>query len=173
MSNFSAWWAFCQLPNHDGLANDGDNPPTRWGFTYPTWVAARRYVGFKDASMQTFLDAAQAEMGTLARSYFWNRQGGQEMPSGPDVVTMDWMWTSGGAVFDIQWQLGFQGDDIDGMIGPKTVERMKAYGTPLTTATMITAWRIAYYDDLGLRADYPGLYTRATDCLTMAKGLIG
>src|SRR5271156_5430686 len=101
MSNFPAWWAFCQAPNRDGLADDTDPSDgagvTRWGWTYDTWMSARAYAGQTDLSVQTFMTLSQAQAGTLAQAYFWNRLGGQRIPGGSDVSWIDFCWTSGGA----------------------------------------------------------------------------
>lgn len=182
MSNFAVWWKFCMLPNNDGQANDespGEPFATRWGFTYPTWVSARRYEGFRDTTMATFNAQSQAQMGALAKVYFWTRQGGLMMPTGVDVSVIDWIWTSGGASYDIQRELGVK---VDGLIGPNTVAAMKAYGGQRLVATLIHHLRINYYVDCGLivdegggsyGGDYPGLGRRSDDCLTLALDLIG
>lgn len=182
MSNFSVWWQFCMLPNNDGQANDespGEPFATRWGFTYPTWISARRYAGFRDTTMAAFNQQTKAQMGTLAHIYFWNRQGGNIMPSGVDVSVIDWLWTSGGAAYDIQRAFDTK---VDGLIGPNTVAAMRAFGSPNAVTIEIHALRLQYYEDCGLivsegggqyGGDYPGLGTRTDDCLTLAMGLLG
>jgi lysozyme family protein len=179
-SNSSVWWKFCQLPDHDGLANDG--PDTRWGWTFETWITARRWQGKQDASRATFNAFTQAQFGTLAQAFFWNRQSAGLMPAGVDVSVIDWTWTSGGAAFDIQRWLGFSGGDLDGMIGPKTVAAMIAKASPASVAQTIHDMRLQYYQDIGLvvveepgvaySGEDPGLAFRTDDCLTLAKGLI-
>lgn len=178
-ANFPAWWRFCQLPNHDGLANDsapGESFQTRWGFTYPTWVTARRWCGIQNVSQAVFAVQTQAAMEALAEKFFWGRQGGDLIPNGLDVVTIDWVWTSGGAAFEIQRRLGFQGFDVDGSIGPNTANRIAALG--VAYIDQLTKWRKAYYDDLGFSAKTPGhagvnpgLYSRADDCAALGKQL--
>jgi lysozyme family protein len=172
-SNFKAFWDFCQLPNHDGEAGDG--PDTRWGFTFETWVSARRYEGYRDISRATFGEQTQMELEPLAQSFFWERQGGVLLPAGLDVSVIDWVWTSGGAVFDIQQRLGNVA--VDGWIGPETVKALTALSDPLQA---IHDWRIAYYVAIGLlvvlpegyHGEDPGLGYRTDDCLHLAESLV-
>lgn len=180
-TNFSVWWQFCQLPDHDGLASDG--PDTRWGWTFPTWVVARRWQGRREASRATFESFSQTEFCVLAEAFFWRRQGGVLMQPGMDVSVIDWVWTSGGAAFDIQRDLGFSGRDLDGLIGPKTVTAMRLeYPNPARYVRHIHDMRLRYYEDIGLVVPEgpgayigpdPGLGLRADDCLRLALGLIG
>lgn len=171
------------LPEHDGHEDDtppgGADPPTRWGFTYPTWVSARRHVGTRDASLRTFLHQTQDDMRELAQSYFWERRRADDMSAGNDVSVIDWTWTSGGAVREIQRELGFHGYDVDGAIGPRTLEAIESYAGPCfpgadTTEIFpeaVRRWRASYYDDLGFRTRYRGLYLRAARCLDLARRL--
>jgi lysozyme family protein len=182
MSNFPVWWRFCMLPGNDGQANDispGEPFVTRWGFTFPTWIAARRYAGFRDATMATFNAQTQDQMGQAAYLFFWSRQGGNLMRSGEDVSVIDWLWTSGGAVYDIQRALDVS---VDGRIGPQTVAAMRAFGGTNAVMVEIHAMRLQYYEDCGLivsegggsySGDYPGLGLRADACLKLAEGLVG
>lgn len=171
-ASFNSWWGFCQLPNHDGLADDG--PDTRWGFTFSTWVTARRYMGYRDISRATFDQQTQMEMEPLAQSFFWERQGGVLLPAGLDVSVIDWRWTSGGAIYDIQQNLG--NVSVDGWIGPKTATALMALPDPLQS---IHDWRIAYYVAIGLlvvlpegyHGEDPGLGYRTSDCLKLARTL--
>lgn len=182
-ASFEAWWDFCQLPEHDGHANDtppgSSDPPTRWGFTYPTWVRARRYIGTRDGSMATFLKQTQNDMRELAQCYFWDRRRADDMSAGNDISVIDWSWTSGGAIDEIQRELGFSGYDVDGAIGPKTLEAIESFVGPCfpgsdereTFPAAVHRWRYAYYDDLGLRHRYPGLYKRSERCFDLALRL--
>lgn len=178
MNNFSAWWAFCQLPEHDGHAEDaapGEPWATRWGFTYPTWCIARRHAGFRDISLATFNTQAQAQMGSLAQTFLWTRLYAHGMPAGVDVSVVDFAWTSGGAIFDIQRDLTVR---PDGVLGPVTLNALGRVGQAY--ATRVRDLRVRYYEDLGLLVDEgdgsyggedPGLGLRADACLALAKGL--
>ena len=173
-ANFAAWWQFNMLPNHDGLANDsapGEPFVTRWGFTYPSWVTARRWCGIQNVSRAVFNTQSQAAMEALAHRYFWQRQGGDLIPKGLDVVTIDWIWTSGGAPFEIQRNLGFTGFDVDGSIGPNTEQRIAERG--IAYIADLTKWRKSYYDDLGFSETglNRGLYLRSDDCATLGRKL--
>jgi lysozyme family protein len=148
------------LPSNDGHAADG--PGTRWGFILPTWQTARHYAGYNDMTAATFLTQTQAEMGDLAEVYFWDRLSADEMAAGVDASVIDWCWTSGGAITDIQRELGV-GDD--GVIGPLTLAAIA--GEPTFIAD-VCEWRMAYYDECGFRAEYPGLYTRAVAIRNLA-----
>ena len=172
MSNFLAWWSFCQAPNRDGSADDTDPldhaGTTRWGWTYPTWMTARAYAGQTDLSSAAFMAMTQAQAGALAEAYFWDRLGGMKIPGGSDVSWIDFCWTSGGAAMEIQERLGIA---VDGIVGKQTIEAI-AVQHPATFIQQCHDWRIAYMDDMGLRSDDPGDYTRTDDCLALAKTLL-
>lgn len=168
MSNFAAWWALCQQPNNDGRADDTANDgagTTRWGWTYPTWSDARHYAGLPSA-LTIFDTMTQPQAGTLAQVYIWNRLGGRRLNAGSDVSLIDWAWTSGGAVEEVQFHLGITND---GIVGPETIAHINGVGPAF--AAQCSAWRQSYYDMLGFRAEYPGLYRRAKDVLTLASKL--
>lgn len=163
---FGDWWAFNMLPSNDGLADDtppgSDDPPTRWGFTLPTWRYARRIAGFKDIRFATFMTQDQPDMAELARVYFWNRLLANVMPAGVDASVIDFAWTSGGAVMEIQYRLGIS---ADGIIGPIT---LRAITTRSTFIVDVCDWRRSYYDQCGFHERYPGLYTRAVGIRDLA-----
>jgi lysozyme family protein len=172
-ANFPTWWQFCQLPEHDGQAQDG--PDTRWGWTFSTWITARRWYGYRSISRATFNAQTQAELGTLTNAFFWSRQGGILLPAGLDVSVIDWVWTSGGAVMDIQQNLGDV--TVDGYLGPQTAAALQVQADPLQ---LIHDWRVAYYEAIGLvvangdgtySGEDPGLGERADDCLELARQL--
>lgn len=165
MSNFPTWWAFCQRPENDGSADDTTTDgagTTRWGWTFATWLGARRYIGAA-ATWDIFMAMTQEQAGVLANVYFWNRQGGLLVRSGPDVVVIDWAWVSGGGVREIQYHLGLKQNDLDGIVGPHTANSINA-ANPTKFINDCTGWRKNYYDLLGYRDQFPGLYTR-TDAI--------
>jgi lysozyme family protein len=173
MSNCPVWWAFCQAPQRDGSADDTDPldgaGTTRWGWTYPTWVDATHHVGRSDTSVRAFMAMDQDAAGDLARAYFWNRLGGEQLPTGPDVSFVDFCWNSGGAVRVVQHHLGV---DIDDKFGPKTLSAMRSFSDPAHLTQAIHDWRVAYYDELGFKTTEPGLFHRADRLLDVAKALM-
>jgi lysozyme family protein len=165
MSNFPTWWSFCMLPSNDGVAADG--PMTRWGWTYQTWCASEGTAESASA-LALFNTLTEAQAGSLAQTHFWNRLGGTYLNSGPDVSFIDWCWTSGGATRYVQGALSCY---PDGIVGPRTIAAMNAV-SPGELVQNIHDWRCAYYDSLGFRSQYPGLYTRADTALTLSLGLV-
>ena len=170
-ANFDVWWQFCQRPENDGREDDtppgSSDPPTRWGFTYPTWSMARRYCGYRLVTMTQFVRQTRDDMRALARMFFWDRQFANDMSAGNDISVIDWTWTSGGAVYDIQEHLGLRDSrSCDGLIGPVTLGRIESFGPELPND--LCAWRKAYYDDHGFRQKYPGLYRRADQALDLS-----
>jgi lysozyme family protein len=163
MDLFNAWWSFVMLPNNDGLASDG--PGTVWGWTYSTWRSAQLYSDTTDTSMPTFLAMTQDQAAELADIYFWSRMLAPNMAPGVNISVLDWAWTSGGAVAEIQAGIGVV---ADGVIGPGTLAALNA-AAPATLIANIYAWRVAYYNDLGYQTTYPGLYRRAQNCQTLAQ----
>lgn len=163
MSNFGAWWGLCQLPQFDGTFNDGAG--THWGVTFPWFQSAQAWIGNSDQSAAAFAKLTQAQAATLAQAYAWNRVGGRLLASGNDVSLVDWAWTSGGAVPEIQEQLGVT---PDGIVGPETLRAIA--GRPTFIADC-HAWRVAYYNMLGFQTSEPGLYGRATATMILAERL--
>lgn len=166
LSNFPTWWDFCQRPENDGHADDTADDgagATRWGWTIPTWRDASRYLGHQDVSVVAFNTMTQDGAALLAHGYFWNRLGGNKMNAGPDVSIIDWAFTSGGAIIEIQQELGFVPENVDGFIGPMTIGAINAEA-PMSLIENIYVWRVAYYDACGFRGRFPGLYTRAAHC---------
>lgn len=160
-------------PNRDGHANDGTTDGagvTRWGWTYPTWCDAMNYAGQGHrATVTYFAQMSEAQAGTLAESYFWDRGGGNKLPGGPDVMVIDWFWNSGaGGVMEIQAHLNLP---TDGIVGPATIAAIEKMGAGLFIDAC-RAWRIAYLDSIGFRKRFPGLYTRTDDCRTLAASLL-
>lgn len=176
MSNFPAWWTFCMSPNRDGQANDGTTDGagvTRWGWTYPTWHEAMTYIGMgSQANLPAFTAMTKEQAGTLAQAFFWDRNGGRQLPDGPDVCLMDWLWNSGReAVEEIQRHLGFTGADVDGIIGPMTLAHIATMG-PATFVENCYEWRVSFLNDLGYQHRFPGLYLRTADCRALARTLL-
>jgi lysozyme family protein len=173
MSNFTVWWPFCQQPNHDGHANDATADGagvTRWGWTYPTYMDARHYMGATPV-YEEFVALTQPQAEALARVYIWPVKGGLLLNGGPDVVVVDWEWTSGGAAREIQFRLGFVESDVTGRMDAHTAHAINL----LDRATFInncTAWRKAYYTQLGYKKRYPGLYTRADGARLLGFSLL-
>src|SRR5271154_5164418 len=103
MSNSIAWWNFVQSPDRDGQFDDSTTDgagATRWGWTWPAYQDARRYLGHP-AVQSAFLSLTQAQAQALAITYFWPVKGGLLLASGADIVVVDWEWTSGGAIEEI------------------------------------------------------------------------
>jgi lysozyme family protein len=176
MANFSKWWAFCMNPNRDGLANDGTTDGagmTRWGWTFPTWEAAMDFTGQSSRATTTnFATMTKGQAGNLAEAYFWVRCCGPLMPSGSDVMVIDWHWNSGEAgVMEIQSGLGFTHGNVDGIIGPATVRAITAMGQT-TFIDNCHKWRVNFLNAHGYQKRFPGLYTRSADCRTLAISLI-
>lgn len=168
MSNFKAWWTFCQSPDRDGSADDSADDGaglTRWGWTYPTWTEARVYIGGAHTlALFKAMDGDQA--GALAQVYFWNRHGGRELKAGLDVAMVDFSWTSGGAVRAVQAMLGV---DDDGLWGPITAAAANAQGAAFIDN--LSKVRSGYYTGLGFRSRFPGLFTRTNECQKLAHAL--
>lgn len=168
MNFFPIWWAFVQLPNNDGSSNDSTTDgagATHWGWTYPTWRAAQLYAGNVATDITTFSALTQDQAGVLAEGWFWNRQFAPSVSPGIAISIIDWTWTSGGAVSEIQAGIGAS---VSGMMDQPTVAAINA----MKTATLIASiyqWRVAYYNALGYQAKYPGLYRRALDCQSLSS----
>ncbi len=168
--DFAAWWEFCQSPDRDGHANDSADDGaglTRWGWTLPTWLQAWRATGGAGSPQDSFSALTQAEARAMAQTWFWGRLRAPRMAAGVDVSVIDWAWTSGYAITEIQSGLGVR---ADGIIGPVTLGAMKAQH-PVTLVQSIYQWRSDYYQILGFKQKFPGLFARAAACRDLALRL--
>jgi lysozyme family protein len=177
-TSFDSFYAFVERTENDGTANDtavsnagtGDGAgETRYGWIVPTWRAEAHHIGIADLSLENFRRQTPATLKPLARDAFWTRLRCDEMPAGPDIMVADFAFGSGGAVFEIQRQLGLK---ADGVIGTATLTAIAAQ-RPADFIVSIWKWRTGYYDRCGFRPLWPGLYRRARDCMGIALSLAG
>lgn len=164
---FPRWWAFCQLPENDGHADDtaADGAGlTRYGWTYPTWRQATAYDDGHNLSRAAFDAMASDEAMVLAQAWFWQRLRADEMQAGTNISVVDWAFTSGGAIHEIQHLLNVP---ADGIVGPCTLEALDG-SPPPALIYAIYIHRLDFYASLGLRPRFPGLWTRAAACRALS-----
>lgn len=128
-------------------------------------------MGYADAAFAAFMAQSQDDMKLLAWEYYWVRLGGLSMRYGADLSTIDWCWTSGGAVLEIQKMLDVH--PLDGIMGPLTVGAINEDMLPSGVyIDRLYGARVAYYRDLGFEGVYPGLFVRAAACRDRSR-LVG
>jgi lysozyme family protein len=169
MDNFATWWAFCQRVENDGRSQDsapGESFATRWGWTFGTWSDAIEWTG-ADPSARLFGAMTQQDAGDLAKAWFWHRLSAGSMSAGVDLSVVDWAFTSGQAVRQVQRQLGVL---ADGVVGPITLGALRRT-TPAMLVDRVAAWRTSYFDRLGFRDKWPGLYRRTEEARQLGQQL--
>jgi lysozyme family protein len=100
--------------------------PTKYGITHRT-LAAHLGVPSVTAARVKAMTINEAE--AIYRKSYWPQSGGDLLYSGLDYAAFDFGVNSGPprAVKTLQKLLGFKGSDIDGWIGPETLNRIENY----------------------------------------------
>lgn len=106
------------------------------------------------------------DAGALALAYIWPRFGGPKLRSGHDVAVVDWCWTSGHAILQIEARLGRSPAD---RMDSDLIDAINA--KDWTFAMTVHSWRVSYFDSLGFRTRFRGLYTRCAAVLALSMEL--
>ena len=173
-NNFQAWWGFCQRPENDGHALDSTTDgagETRYGWTYPAWMAARAHCGQHDVSLQAFEEMTPEQACALAEAYHWQRFMGPRLPSGCDISLIDFAWTSGQAIREIQQFLFFRPASADNIMGPNTLAAIRCYGAAKFIHKCYDA-RVTYYTSLGFVGRFDGLFNRSAAVRDLSLSLL-
>lgn len=122
-SALTAFWTF------DGFKNDqapGENFLTAYGVTQGTWDEAIAQGIIKDKSIG---QASQEDCQTILHVNFWNALRCEEMPAGVDLMLFNDGSLSGvgHTARLLQRCVGLAGDDVDGVIGPMTMQAVRAH----------------------------------------------
>lgn len=111
---------------HEGGFSDHPRDPggrTMRGVTQRTYDAWRGRQGMPPADVK---NVSPAELSKIYRGEYWDKVRGDELPKGVDLAVFDFAVNSGvpRAVRTLQELVGA---DVDGIIGPKTLDLAKRY----------------------------------------------
>lgn len=112
------------LAHEGGYSNHPEDPggATNRGITQRVYDAYRRSRGLATRSVRHIADD---EVEAIYRINYWNLVRADELPAGLDYAVFDFAVNSGvsRAIKFLQKGLGFVGDDVDGIIGLRTMTR--------------------------------------------------
>lgn len=158
---FQACLAFTLLPQNDGQpyhVTPGDpGKGTAWGVTQATYDL---YRGSHHFPHQSVAKMSPAEREDIYRSGYWT----EGLPAGVDLMVFDFGVTSGAsrAREFLQEALGFEDDDVDGIVGPMTLKAVVAQ-KPADLIALLQASELAFYESLSTFAEFGHGWTNRTN----------
>ena len=145
--NFAACLAFT-LREEGGFVDNPDDPggATNLGITLATY---RTYADDPSAGVGQIQDLSQMIAGRIYRMEYWNPIRGDALPAGVDLSVFDFGVNAGiyGSARLLQRALGFEGDAVDGCIGPETLGAA-AKADPRTVIGALYTLQSDYYRGL-------------------------
>lgn len=141
MGDFAEAAFFTLRPDVEGgHANDPDDP------------GGETYMGISKRYHPDVWAKGQPGDIDILRTYhnsYWKPIRGRELPDKTATVVFDFAVNSGpdDAVRALQRALGFEGDEVDGKIGPKTMERVQVSDDE-TIAQKVMLERMRHFDSL-------------------------
>jgi len=142
-SNFTSCLNFTLLPDDDGQALHTDTGgATSWGVTRATWS---RWIGHS-ASVEEMSAVTDDQVAPLYRAWYWTTISCDQMPVGVDLMVFDMGVTCGehSAACQLQQVLQFSDHEVDGDVGPNTLQRLRSLDT-LSVIELIGYRQKAYY----------------------------
>lgn len=168
--NFAACLKFTLLPGNDGQALHTDTGgATSWGVTRATWS---RWIGHS-ASADEMEAVTEDQVAPLYRSWYWTTIACDEMPVGVDLMVFDMGVTCGehGAACQLQQVLQFAGREVDGDVGPNTLQRLGTLD-PIAVIELLGYRQKAYYESC---ATFPingrGWFSRVDRRVSVARAM--
>jgi lysozyme family protein len=141
---FPACINFTLLPGDDGqpfhVTSNDPGGATAWGITR---VTLSRWLQ-RPASVDDVRALTKASVQPIYEAYFWKTISGDKLPAGVNLMVFDHGVVAGEheSAIELQTELGFTGDDIDGDIGPITLRAVAARDP----AALITALSVRQAD---------------------------
>ena len=135
-----------------GYVNDPDDRggATNRGITYATYETYYREVCNVSSTHIDHVNLSRKEAEEIYRYYYWNKVSGDKLPDGVDVLVADMAVNSGVSAASKMLQ-GVVNANKDGVIGPKTLERVGYTGTNILIHKIFSARRDAYFNIAALR----------------------
>ena len=122
-ANFTTALAFAWRPENDGQRDHSDKHDpggeTNMGVTHTEWQSGVSR-GYVEGELR---DASRLALAKLLKLDYWTACKCDALPPGLDLVVFDMAMVSGPgrSIKLLQKALGFEGGDVDGDIGPKTL----------------------------------------------------
>jgi lysozyme family protein len=173
MGDFDTAYDFMERPDEDGQpfhVTAGDpGGATVYGWTEHVWLAVAPLHGISPATPDVFRQQTKATLKPLTQAFFWNTIQGDRLTKGVDVFWFDFHFTSGGATKVLQEVLGVTTNGVVDVV--ETVPAVLRED-PFRLLDRFLAARIAYYDKLGFRGRWDGLYRRSQACHDLAVSML-
>lgn len=153
MDRFSECLAFT-LREEGGYCDDPRDPgrATNMGITLAT---LRAWTGNPRLTAADIRGIRRSVAAGIYRAEYWNKLRCDALPTGIDLMVFDFGVNAGaaGSARLLQTMLGFIGDDLDGCIGPQTLDAVAAYA-PRTAIGTLAAAQVAHYRTLAEFDDF-------------------
>lgn len=159
----------------DGQKDDrapGENFATAYGVTEYTWAYAI-HQGLLPA--KPIAEATKADCDAVLRGLYWNVSHCSALPPGANLMVFnDSVLTGTGAAGKLlQRTIGFEGEDVDGVVGPMTIRRANSFGD----RALIMGLKKADMEYLHSLAKFPlygrGWTRREDECFETALQMAG
>ena len=121
---------------------DDNGGPCMFGVTLPALSSWRR----RECTVEDLKALTWEEAADLYSGRYWNAVGGDDLPGGLDVVVADACVNSGNRRASL-WLQSVLGTEVDGYVGPKTIEGARKADTA-TTIRSFSATRLAFLQTL-------------------------
>ena len=169
MSLVFVWQPQFDSPDNGYYVTPGDpGGGTKGGVTEATWAHALS-AGTVTGSLQL---ATTDQLGAVLRAFFWGPVC-DALPSGLDLLVFNGRMMSGYYPKLLQQGVGFIAGDVDGWIGPQTLERASLLD-PKTLISAVSGSHYAYLASLSGWAEFGNGWTnRITSAMAAALQLVG
>jgi len=119
-------------------------------------------------TLADFYAMTQEQAGALAECFIWTPNVPALIPSGADVMIVDWIWNSGH--IGLKYIQAMLHVTADGIMGPITAKAVATTGAvPFINACYER--RVEFLNLNNFQKRFPGLYTRAASCKALAMTL--
>lgn len=171
-SNFLACFNITESFEGSSYVDNPHDPggATLKGVTQAVYTAWRASHGLPNAPVR---DATDADIADIYRAQYWNPVRGDDLPTGLDLLVVDYGWGSG-PVTAIQALQHVVGVTVDGHLGAITLDAVRGK-TPVTLISALCDYRERFFKSLptwryfgvGWQRRLDGVKTRALEMARM------
>lgn len=149
------------LIHEGGYVNHPKDPggATNKGVTQRTYDRWRRLRKLPQRDVRSIEDA---EVTAIYRQQYWDKVAGDDLPAGVDYAVFDFAVHSGPAraIKFLQRALGFTGDDVDGVLGIRTLSAVQAVNDRAALIQRLCEARLAWMKGLKTWSTFGKGWTR-------------
>jgi len=159
-----------------GFVNDPDDRggATNRGITFRTYEAYYKEQHGVSSSEADHINMSGPEAHKIYKHYYWNKVHADLLPSGVDVLIADMAVNSGVSAASKCLQRAVNAEQ-DGVIGPKTLAKVEAFGANVLIHKIFLLRREAYFNIAAIRNNikfYKGWINRLNHMYDIAHTLV-